>query len=759
MTGTSVSANVEATSLAYPMVLLALPTAAAAAARHRASYRSRRKCGLLRRLAVATPTEDAAPASIVGDPISAPPPAPPAPGRWVRIEGVPVLRPAAWVPERGVVHFIGGAFAGAAPHWTYRRLLNALAARGLWVIATPLATAFDHRRLAADAASAFERTYAVLLNSGVLSDSLPVHGIGHSMGALLQALAGAGAADTVAKAYCQRLRGQVLISFNAQSLSGAVPLWRELWTREELRPAIGRLAEQLEAAEDQQRLSSFAEISLDLANLLTRAVGLEGAASTLGGSDRVADLYAPLLGQLPPLLRDVSNGVEDFAPNATELEEQLVAGYRPDLPVLLVRFKSDPIDQTKELERILRTPAPDMDEMDGSPAASKKERKVEVLELGGTHISPNFNEPLDPLDGTDALERSALDAETPLDAALLRAGVELTVLADAVTQAVGAGSTVDDGIVSSSEATSLAMEEPSVAQDSLQRLILEGLLANEVRHPLDRRQTRALELVPGLGASVRQLVRPLEQAIYQENLSSSVQVNEEQYPELHKTLLRACSILNIPEVPEMYVRQNPVPNAYTLAIQGKRPFVVVHTALLDLMTDAETEAVIAHELGHLKCEHGTWLAAANVMLAGVSALPLNPRLLGPLLERLQEDLGTWQRAAELSCDRAALLVAQDPWVPLSVIAKLSGGASAKTGASALPRERLEAFLTQAEQFDKARTEASPVEAMLAAALRGGRPRTHPIPVLRARELKRWADSGQFQQLLDERGQALEVVAA
>lgn len=666
-----------------------------------------------------------------------------------------MLRPAAWVPERGVVHFIGGAFAGAAPHWTYRRLLGALAARGLWVVATPLATAFDHRRLAADAASAFERTYAALLNSGALNESLPVHGVGHSMGALLQALAGAGAADTVTKAYCQRLRGQVLISFNAQSLSTAVPLWRELWTQEQLRPAIGRLAEQLEAAEGGGQAA--AEISLDLASLFTRALGLEGATSALGGSDRVADLYAPLLGQLPPLLREISNGVDDFAPNAAELEEQLSAGYRLDLPALLVRFTSDPIDQTEELKRILRKPPPGMDETGGSQAATKKERKVEVLELGGTHISPNFNEPLDPLDGTDALERSALDAETPLDAALLRAGVELAELADAVAEAVGAESSADAVMASSSSSRTLAMGNASVAPDSLQQLRLRGLLANEVRHPLDRRQTRGLEMVPGLGDAVRRAVGPLEQATYQENLSVSVQVSAKQYPELHETLLRACSILDISEVPDLYVRQNPVPNAYTLAIQGKRPFVVVHTALLDLMTDAETEAVIAHELGHLKCEHGTWLAAANVLLAGVSALPLNP--LGPLLEQLQEDLGTWQRAAELSCDRAALLVVQDPWVPLSVLVKLSGGASAKTGSAPLPRERLEAFLAQAELFDKARAEASPLEATMAAAMRGGRPKTHPIPVLRARELKRWADSGQFQQLLDERGQVLEPVAA
>lgn len=62
--------------------------------------------------------------------------------------------------------------------------------------------------------------------------------------------------------------------------------------------------------------------------------------------------------------------------------------------------------------------------------------------------------------------------------------------------------------------------------------------------------------------------------------------------------------------------QNPSPNAYTLAIAGRKPFIVVHSALLDLLAPAEVQAVLAHELGHLKCDHGVWLTAANVLASG-----------------------------------------------------------------------------------------------------------------------------------------------
>jgi Zn-dependent protease with chaperone function len=64
------------------------------------------------------------------------------------------------------------------------------------------------------------------------------------------------------------------------------------------------------------------------------------------------------------------------------------------------------------------------------------------------------------------------------------------------------------------------------------------------------------------------------------------------------------------------------------------------------------QAVLAHELGHLKCDHGLWLTVANVLASGtVSVLPIVSGM-------VQEALMRWLRAAELTCDRAALLVSQ-----------------------------------------------------------------------------------------------------
>jgi Zn-dependent protease with chaperone function len=148
-----------------------------------------------------------------------------------------------------------------------------------------------------------------------------------------------------------------------------------------------------------------------------------------------------------------------------------------------------------------------------------------------------------------------------------------------------------------------------------QRAVLVGLEAADFRHPLDALATRQMDFltrITGLGALIRRVIGPVaEQVLEIENISSGVLVGPEQLPSLYALLTEACEILHI-DVPDLYIRQNPIPNAYTLAINGQRPFIVLHSALLDMgLTASELQTVIAHELGHLKCEHGIWITTAS----------------------------------------------------------------------------------------------------------------------------------------------------
>ncbi|XP_015069766.1 uncharacterized protein LOC107014394 isoform X1 [Solanum pennellii] len=259
--------------------------------------------------------------------------------------------------------------------------------------------------------------------------------------------------------------------------------------------------------------------------------------------------------------------------------------------------------------------------------------------------------------------------------------------------------------------------------------------ADDFRHPLDRQNTLLLRAIPGLKDIGKALLGTVsEQIMLLENIGTSVLVSEDQLPELHYLMVEASRILNI-EAPDLYIRQSPVPNAYTLAVSGKKPFVVVHTSLVELLSRNELQAVLAHELGHLKCDHGVWLTFANVLTLGAYTVPGVGSLIA---QRLEEQLLRWLRAAELTCDRAALLVAQDPKVVVSVLMKLAGGCP-----SLSDQLNVDAFLEQARSYDKA--SSSPVGWYIRNAQT--RQLSHPLPVLRAREIDEWSRSQEYRSLL------------
>ena len=270
---------------------------------------------------------------------------------------------------------------------------------------------------------------------------------------------------------------------------------------------------------------------------------------------------------------------------------------------------------------------------------------------------------------------------------------------------------------------------------SLLKTPLIGLKADQFRHPLDLEATKALKQLPGLDMMVRNLLGPLaEQFFYLENIAASVLVGEQQLPQFHKLLLEACKTLDL-EPPQLYVRQHPVPNAYTFAMRGKQPFIVLHTSLIELLTPEEIQAVIAHELGHLKCEHGVYLTIANLIVLATAQLPSWG---AAIAQGLQAQLLQWVRCAEFTCDRAALLATQDPKVVSSVLMKLAGGSP-----TLAPQLNLEAFLAQARAYDDISSNE------LGEILKQAQTTqlTHPVPVLRAREIDRWASSRDYQSLL------------
>ena len=272
----------------------------------------------------------------------------------------------------------------------------------------------------------------------------------------------------------------------------------------------------------------------------------------------------------------------------------------------------------------------------------------------------------------------------------------------------------------------------------LAKKILLGLQADDFRHPLDLEATTALKQIPGLDIAIRSLLGSVaEEFFYIDNIAASVLVGTKQLPAIHQLLLEACKVLDL-EPPQLYVKQNPIPNAYTFAMRGKKPFMVIHTSLIEILTPQEIQAVIAHELGHLKCEHGVYLTMANMMVLAANLLPVWGTVLA---QSMQEQMLQWVRCAEFSCDRAALLATQDPKVVMSVLMKLAGGSP-----SLAPQLNLDAFIEQARDYDNLSQDS--LGKMLKTAQTAQL--THPVPVIRAREIDRWGSSFEYQDILAKR---------
>jgi Zn-dependent protease with chaperone function len=263
-----------------------------------------------------------------------------------------------------------------------------------------------------------------------------------------------------------------------------------------------------------------------------------------------------------------------------------------------------------------------------------------------------------------------------------------------------------------------------------------GLDAAAFMHPWDVQATASLRAVPGFDLVIRKVMEySLERVFYLQNTADNVRVTPKMFPRLHRQLVWGCKILGVDE-PELYVTVDPVPNAYTYG--STRPFIVVTSGLLDMLDEEERFFVIAHELGHIKCEHVLYTVVAENMatilqVVGTATLGLGALLGGGLALALYD----WYRKAELSADRAALLAVQDRGTAIRTFMKLAGGAHTLFGDM-----DQDEFLRQIRAYDDADDSTlNKAYKLLITAFR-----THPFPIMRAKHLDEWITSGAFTEV-------------
>jgi heat shock protein HtpX len=76
-------------------------------------------------------------------------------------------------------------------------------------------------------------------------------------------------------------------------------------------------------------------------------------------------------------------------------------------------------------------------------------------------------------------------------------------------------------------------------------------------------------------------------------------VSESEAPQLHETITRLCAIADIPK-PGVAVVNSSIPNAFATGRSPKHSVVAVTTGIQRLLDKRELEAVLAHELSHIR---------------------------------------------------------------------------------------------------------------------------------------------------------------
>ena len=303
---------------------------------------------------------------------------------------------------------------GASPDVSYRYVLERLSKEGYLIVATPFNLSFDHLKTCDEVISKFERIAPTLARQ---YGAVPVVGMGHSCGALLQLLITSLFPDTPRAA-------NALISYNNKPVKDAVPLFDELVAPLFASASAKSDTPGLPSGTDIMRLGlrlarSATEGTLptdrmidDVARFLTPQLltpfladelrvpeGVRSALQTFvdptaaaldgAGVLPLLNQAVDVMDQIPMLVEEVGDGARDFNPRTSSVRAAARRAYRARR-TLLIQYEDDGLDESEEIEELLRE-AESVMRMKRPMISIDIQRKV----LGGTHVTPVLAPPSD----------------------------------------------------------------------------------------------------------------------------------------------------------------------------------------------------------------------------------------------------------------------------------------------------------------------------------------------------------------------------
>ncbi|HAX77532.1 MAG TPA: peptidase M48 [Cyanobacteria bacterium UBA11372] len=275
----------------------------------------------------------------------------------------------------------------------------------------------------------------------------------------------------------------------------------------------------------------------------------------------------------------------------------------------------------------------------------------------------------------------------------------------------------------------------------MEQKVLTGLRAEAYEHPFDRKALASLEKMPGISLLLKKINEyGIDRLLRLQSLGNEIKVTPRNFPYLHKSFVETCEILEVEPLPELYLFRG-TGNIQTYTIGVEKPLVSINLEGMEWLSPEELLFVFGHEVAHIKSRHLLYHQTA-IILPSLKTFLSNTTLgLGGLLASgVEVALYNWLMMAKFTSDRAGLLACQDVEVATTALMKLAG----------LPREYmsteiLEDFKAQAREFstesfnnlDKIAKMLSFMEYKFSWA------------IMRASELLKWVDSGEYEALLQQ----------
>jgi heat shock protein HtpX len=168
-------------------------------------------------------------------------------------------------------------------------------------------------------------------------------------------------------------------------------------------------------------------------------------------------------------------------------------------------------------------------------------------------------------------------------------------------------------------------------------------------------------------------------------------LEDDEYPELHRTVEKLCKEADLP-LPRIAIMQSPVPNAFATGRSPKHAVVACTDSIMRLLNKDELEAVLAHELSHVKNRDILTMTMAS-FIAMIASMVMQSFFFSALLGGRNRDGGgtiiVWivsivvyavstllilalSRYREFAADRGSAYITRNPRALISALSKISG---------------------------------------------------------------------------------------